>query len=613
MPRTPTPVAGSEPLPLPRLGKLASIGLGLALAVMVAVAVVGYRTTEALVETVGGVEHTRQVMEGLDQVILDATSAARARRNYALTGDEANLPRVAAAIAASRDASARVRSLTSDNPAQRVRLDRLDPMLADRFTEIEEAIAEQRRHGADPAREEASALRGNEAMAQIAAIVDDMMGEERRLLSARQARARLSADFAKWAELCGTATGVAIIAVAFAALLRENARRLRSEGATDRANRFLDSIVEHIPDMIFVKEAGELRFERLNRAGELLLGVPRGHLIGKNDHDLFSASQAAFFQTKDRETLEGGVILDIEEEPIDTPQGRRWLHTKKVPLFGEDGRPRYLLGISEDITERKKTAEALRVAVESAESANRELEAFSYSVAHDLRAPLRSIDGFSHALLEDCSESLGAVGQNHLLRIRAATKHMGQLIDGLLALSRVARAELRFETVDLAVVAAAVVEELRQGRRSFERRAGREAREAGDGHRPVRVHIEPSLTTRGDPRLLRIVLDNLLDNAFKFTETHPEATIEVGARDEGGERIYFVRDDGVGFDQEHVGKLFRAFQRLHDARDFPGTGIGLATVLRVIARHGGRIWAEGYKGRGATFSFTLGSESSGDA
>jgi signal transduction histidine kinase len=487
--------------PQPRLGKVASIGLGLALAVMVAVAVVGYRTTEALVETVGSVEHTRQVMEALDQVILNATTAGRARRNYALTGDDADVPRVAAAIAAARDASARVRSLTSDNPAQRVRLHRLDPMIADRFADIEDAIAEQRRRGADPAREEASALRGNEAMVRIAAVVDDMIGEERRLLSARQALATRSAEFAKWAELCGTAIGVAVIAVAFAGLLRENARRLRSEGAS------------------------------------------------------------------------------------------------------------------------KKTAEALRVAVESAESANRELEAFSYSVAHDLRAPLRSIDGFSLAILEDCSEGIGETGRGHLRRVRAAARHMGQLIDGLLALSRVARVELRFEVVDLGALAAAAVEELRQGRRALESRSAGEAGEAGaasetmetgEGHK-VTVHIAPSLTTRGDPRLLRIVFGNLLDNAFKFTATRPKATIEVGVRDQDGERVYFVRDDGVGFDQEYAGKLFGAFQRLHDAREFPGTGIGLATVHRVIARHGGRIWAEGMRGRGATFWFTLGSEPSGDA
>jgi PAS domain S-box-containing protein len=581
--------------PFPRRREIATVGLVTALAVMVAVALLGYRTTGALVETVRSVDHTHQVIEVIDEVLRNATSAGRARRTYALTGDEADLPRVMASIAASREAVAEVRSLVSDNPTQMARLDRMAPILAERFADIEAAIIAQQRTGVDAAREEAAARRSNETMVRVASIVDEIIGQERSLLAGRQARADRGAEFVKWVEIGGTAVSIAIIAVAFAGLRRENARRLRSEEATDRANRFLDSIVEHIPDMIFVKEAGELRFERLNRAGELLLGVSRSDLLGKNDHDLFSKEQADFFRDKDRETLEGAVILDIPEEPIDTKQGRRWLHTKKVPLLGVDGLPRYLLGISEDITERKKTAEALRVAIESAESANRELEAFSYSVAHDLRAPLRSIDGFGMALMEDCVDQLSQAGQQHLQRIRAAAKRMGQLIDGLLALSRVARTELRFETVDLSALASASVDELRQGA------AGRD----------VQVHIEPSLKARGDPRLLRIVLDNLLGNAFKFTGTHPRAMIVFGARDDGPERVYSVRDDGVGFDRGYADKLFGAFQRLHDVRDFPGTGIGLATVHRVIARHGGRIWAHGDPERGATFSFTLGGEASG--
>jgi PAS domain S-box-containing protein len=345
--------------------------------------------------------------------------------------------------------------------------------------------------------------------------------------------------------------------------------------------------------MVFVKEAHDLRYERINRAGEAMLGRPRDDLVGKDDFSVFPHDQAEFFRAKDREALERGSVVDVAEEPIETSNGTRWLHTKKVPIIGADGQPQFVLGISADITERKRTAEALHDAIAAAESANRELESFSYSVAHDLRAPLRGIDGFSQALLEDCGDRLDANGREHLHRVRTAAKRMGELIDSLLAMARLARAELRSEAVDLGSIAAASVSELRN---------------LNPG-RDVEVEIGPSLQARGDPRLLRVVLDNLLGNAFKFTATRATARIEFGCTTEDGERTFFIRDNGVGFDPRYASHLFRVFQRLHHAREFPGTGIGLATVQRVILRHGGRIWARGVPDLGATFYFTLRSRS----
>jgi PAS domain S-box-containing protein len=359
--------------------------------------------------------------------------------------------------------------------------------------------------------------------------------------------------------------------------------------AADRANRFLDSIVEQIPYMIFVKEARELRFERINLAGEALLGVSREDLLGRNDYDFFPKEQADFFQEKDRQTLERGVIVDIPEEPIETTQGRRWLHTRKVPLLDADGTPRYLLGISEDITERKRTAEALRAAKVEAEAASQELEAFTLSVAHDLRGPLRAIDGFSEAVVEDAGGRLDAATLAHLERVRAASERMGRMLDDLLHVSTFSSAALRSQEVDLSAIAEAAVLDLRQ---------------ANPG-RDVQVVVAPDLKDRGDPWLLRIVLDNLLGNAFKFTAPRPKATIEFGARVDETGRAYFVRDDGVGFDPERAKGLFVMFRRLHDEHEFPGTGIGLATVERIVRRHQGRVWAEATLGGGATFYFTL--------
>jgi signal transduction histidine kinase len=235
--------------------------------------------------------------------------------------------------------------------------------------------------------------------------------------------------------------------------------------------------------------------------------------------------------------------------------------------------------------------EFLRAEQKAAEllAANRDLEAFSYSVSHDLRAPLRSIDGFSRVLQEDHAKQLGEAGIDCTTRIRRAAQRMAELIDDLLNLAKVSRANLQRVDFDLSVLARDVADTLR----------------AGAPDRPADFVIADKMPTTGDLGLMRIVLDNLLGNAWKFTGGRSPATIEVGRRLIDGQPTYYVRDNGAGFDMAHAGKLFHAFNRLHDAREFPGTGIGLAIVHRIIAKHGGRIWAEAERGQGATFYFTL--------
>jgi signal transduction histidine kinase len=220
---------------------------------------------------------------------------------------------------------------------------------------------------------------------------------------------------------------------------------------------------------------------------------------------------------------------------------------------------------------------------------NRELEAFSYSVSHDLRAPLRSIDGFSQALLEDYAGKLDSTAQDHLQRVRRAAQRMSALIDDMLNLSRVTRSVMRREKLDLSAVAKSVAAELQ---------------EAEPGRR-VEFVIENDLNAVGDSQLLRAAMENLLRNSWKYTSAHPCARIEFGKSQQNGKRPFFVRDDGAGFDPRYVDRLFGAFQRLHTATEFPGTGVGLATVQRIIHRHGGEIWAEGEVEKGATFYFTL--------
>ncbi len=260
--------------------------------------------------------------------------------------------------------------------------------------------------------------------------------------------------------------------------------------------------------------------------------------------------------------------------------------------------------------EQRATAlnEGLRQAVRELTSVNRELESFSYSVSHDLRAPLRSIDGFSQALLEDCSRQLDETGQDYLYRIRSATQRMGYLIDDLLTLSRVTRSDMTQGAVDLSRIATRLSNDLRQAQ----------------PERLVEFVIQPGLIGNGDEHLLQVVLENLFSNAWKFTAKHPQATIEFGVIPPDKDHTtantlpntlpntpqptYFVRDDGAGFDMSYADKLFGPFQRLHGVQDFLGNGIGLATVQRIVHRHGGRVWAEGSVEQGAIFYFTLGEE-----
>lgn len=358
-----------------------------------------------------------------------------------------------------------------------------------------------------------------------------------------------------------------------------------------QANLFLDAIIENIPNMVFVKGAERLEFVRFNRAGESLLGLQRASLLGKNDYDFFPPAEADFFQKKDRETLEGKQLVDIAEERIQTAKGERLLHTMKVPVLDETGTARYLLGISEDITDKKAAEQALLRAKEATDAANHELEAFSYSVAHDLRAPLRTIDGFSQALLEDNGPQLDATGQRYLGHIRDAAQLMGRLIDDLLTLSRVSRADLALEQVKLTDLARSAVEGLK----------------INEPNRSVEVLVREGIVGRGDRRLLAVVVDNLLGNAWKFTSKRDAARIEFGVLDQdAGERVYFVRDNGAGFDPTYANKLFGVFQRLHSSKEFQGTGVGLAIVQRIVHRLGGRVWAESAPDQGATFFFTLG-------
>jgi PAS domain S-box-containing protein len=364
----------------------------------------------------------------------------------------------------------------------------------------------------------------------------------------------------------------------------------RQNSELDRAREQLRTILDATTAMIYLKDA-EGHYLFVNREFQKVFGVAREEAIGKLDGDLLPPAVADLLRRNDHEVLAGGAPREIEET-IPAHDGAHTYIALKFPLLDATGVAYALCCVATDITERKHVAEELRRAKEATEDANRELESFSYSVAHDLRAPLRSIDGFSQALIEDCADRLDGNGLRHLQRVRDASQHMGELIDGLLVLSRVTTGELCWEPVDLSRLALSIAARLRPP--------------APDAQRQVELVVQPGMTVHGDARLLGIALDNLIGNAWKFTGKRAQARVEIGRMIQCGRPVWFVRDNGAGFDMASVGRLFGTFQRLHAASEFEGHGIGLATVQRIVQRHHGRIWAEGQADVGATFYFTVG-------
>jgi PAS domain S-box-containing protein len=370
--------------------------------------------------------------------------------------------------------------------------------------------------------------------------------------------------------------------------------------AAEQERVFMRNLIDAMPDLVFYKNR-ESVYLGCNRAfAERFIGRPIQDISGKTDRDfVIGTEQAEFFRHLDRETIESGKTL-INDEWIQLADGSRMLvETAKTPFFTIDGSIGGLIGIARDVTLQRQTQQELkqltkdlelRVEQRTAElrAANQELESFCYSVSHDLQAPLRHINSFTTILLEDYGTCFDATGANILTRICQASSHMSSLIDDLLRFSRVSRLEMRIDTVDLSAMAHRIVTMFRES----------------DPDRTVAVTIESDLVTRGDASMLDMVLQNLIGNAWKYSAKNPHAEIVFGKTHQQGKEVFYIRDNGVGFDMAYQEKLFRVFERLH-GEEFEGTGIGLATVQRIVERHGGKIWAESQIGTGSTFYFTL--------
>jgi PAS domain S-box-containing protein len=368
----------------------------------------------------------------------------------------------------------------------------------------------------------------------------------------------------------------------------------RSRIAESRG-RLVD-IIETTPDIVATLDMdGYLNY--CNRAGRRMLGVgEQDDITGIRISDFHPDwTQRIILEeaipTAVRDGIWSGETSFMGRDGYEVPVSQIFIVHRR-----SDGSVSHLSTIARDILESKRVEgqindlyEDLERRAQELSAANRELEAFAHSVSHDLRSPLRRIHGFSQALLEDYKDSLDERGKEYLERLHTSSKQATQLIDDLLVLSRITRAEMRRQRVDLSAIAEATASELQKT----------------TPERQVKISIQEGMTAKGDSHLLQVLLANLLDNAWKFTSHQAASRIEFGTMRTRGRNVFYVRDNGAGFDMAYADKLFGPFQRLHSQAEFPGTGIGLATVQRIVFRHGGQIWAEGEEGKGATFYFTL--------
>ncbi len=570
--------------------------LGTALVLLLVIAGVAI-TMRACIASSRGVWQAMELSSTRERMYSALVESMAHSRMFALTGNERYLASRDEAIARLHLQLRTLRQQTPPKPAtMQQRVGELERCIEHLFLAIKE-MRLQRSNGTDVA-----------SQARISMAIQNDLDTTRSLLAqlqhlqAHELALRLEADDQAADRLytwLGTITVVVFAALALLArrIMSDLRERLAVESRLQEANSFLESLLENIPTMVFAKDADQLRFLRLNQAGEKLLGRSREALLGKNDLELFPPQQAAFFIQKDREVLALGDIVDIPEEEIDSQTlGRRVLHTRKVPIRDHAGRPRFLLGISMDITEERAAQqrvlalnEELRHHAELLESSNRELESFCYSVSHDLRAPLRAINGFTRLLELELAARLDGDAPRYLRTICSASERMGQLIDDLLEFSRIGRQNLEREPTDMNVVVQNVVKEVLTAR---------------DGT-PPDIVVGDLPPARCDRRMLHLVWLNLLDNAVKYSASATPPRVQIDAQASPDEIVYSIRDNGIGFDMRYYDKLFGVFQRLHSDSAYPGTGVGLAISQRIVARHGGRIWAQSEPGKGAIFYFAL--------
>lgn len=571
--------------------KIATVGGGVLLIFLIANAFVSERNLQDIIAASEASRHTRNVLGALDGAWSAIQDAERGQRGYLLTGNRQYLKPYELAPEMLRSNLGQLDRLITD-PGERQRLDDLRSLISAKTAQLQRTIDLETngRHAEAIAILREDGLRWSE---QIQAATKSMADDEKNVLNHRMLSTATSWDRALATNIVSTTVGILLLAILAMAFVRHAKQSRKLEEQERRSEARFREMADSLP-LIAWSCGTDGAVLQANRFFFDFTGQPP-------DAELSSALRNAVFEG-DRQRLDDLWRLahtDRAEFATDlryrSRSGEnRWFETRCVPFRGDDGEIEGWFGSAIDVHDERIEQERLAQAVEQRTSelseANRELEGFTYSVSHDLRAPLRAIASTSHILVEDYGTDLAAPGKELLRRQAAAATKLGRLIDDLLQLARLSRQEMRREPLEMSLLVAEIVDSLPDKDKV--------------GHT---FEIQPNLHASGDPRLVRLALENLIANAVKFS---PEGgPVEFGQCDSPRGRAFFIRDRGVGFDMAYANKLFKPFERLVTEAEFPGTGIGLTNVQRAIERHRGQVWAESELGKGATFYFTLSSGS----
>ena len=542
------------------------------------------------------VEHTYAVLSTLHRASAALSAVGSDVQAYVITGDERYLAQRERSTSAVISNTLDLKGMTADNPLEAQRAAELDRAMRAMIDQMTMVLVRRQTDGLAAAQALYATGVDQALTARIARLHDAMVGEEAQLLAHRKREEASGRHHLVFVIGALAAVVMATILIGFEFLRREIKTRRRLATFHASQEQFLETVLNQIPLLVWVKDL-DSRIVAVNRAMAHWVGRPREELIGCRTEEVFSPKDAQASIALDRRALAtDGVVVDPADVRTTETGARVTLLTRKVAVRSTTGTPLCILCIAEDVSDKladERHIRELNATLErhksELEATNRELESFSYSVSHDLRAPLRAIDGFSLMLLEDYESQLDAEARRYLTTIRAGIRRMGQLIDDLLAFARIGRQPLKSASVDMTELA---------------RRAVADALRDIQGPAP-RLLVEQLPTAHGDASLLEQVWLNLIGNAVKYSSKVAASMIEVRASTEGGQVVYSVADNGAGFDMQFSHKLFKVFQRLHGEEEFPGTGVGLAIVQRIVTRHGGRVWAKSAPGRGATFYFTV--------
>ena len=560
----------------------------LSLAVLVAIS---RRSGKQLQEATRAVTHTREILEKLGDITARLSEMESAARSFAISGKQSHLSPFYTAAKAVRPQVDELKILLQNDPSRLQSVTEIEPLIAEHLKAMKDMVELGNKNLFRGYGQRSLTDEGNKLMEKIRAAFSGMDKEQRARLDQEQTAVAAKGERVTMISLTGSVlAGVVVLACGACAL-----RAMHGRG---KAEEKLDRLLGSMPDALVI----------VNAEGKIVgSNAQAGKLFGYSDRELQGEGIALLVPERFRKTQRQYYAAYFSQHGSRVPEttmelcglhkdGREFpIEVSTKPLAAE--KALVVTSTIRDITERKrverqisKLNKELEHRAIELESANKELEAFSYSVSHDLRSPLQNIDGFSLILMEDYANQLDPEGLDYVQRLRGSCQHMEEIIDALLELSNMMRRELLVEHFDLTALANAVAADLKQKKPD----------------RLVDWVIAKGLTAEGDAQLLRVVLENLFGNAWKFTANRQRARIEFGALPQAnGARTYFVRDDGAGFDMARASNLFTPFKRLHDQSEFRGTGIGLATVQRVIHRHRGKIWAEGVVDQGATFCFTL--------